>query len=164
MSKKKNVICCVSLLLLVLLLSQSKMLEMMINTSLGRMILLALIVLLSYMNKIAGVVGVLLVIIMFNSSNLRLRLEGFDTKDPAAVAATDDKKEDKKEDKEEPEEKDEKKKTALAAEGFDIIGLENNIKRGKQSNSIPVKDRSTNMDDDVYAFEGTSMFGFFSPW
>lgn len=99
MSKKKNVICCVSLLLLILLLSQSKMLEMMINTSLGRMILLALIVLLSYMNKIAGIVGVLLVIIMFNSSNLRLRLEGFDTKDPAAVAATDDKKEDKKEDK-----------------------------------------------------------------
>ena len=160
MSKKKNVICCVSLLLLILLLSQSKMLEMMINTSLGRMILLALIVLLSYMNKIAGVVGVLLVIIMFNSSNLRLRLEGFDTKDPVVVAATDD----KKEDKEEPEEKDEKKKTALAAEGFDIIGLENNIKRGKQSNSIPVKDRSTFVDDDVYAFEGTSMFGFFSPW
>lgn len=171
MNMKKNVIGCVSLLILVLILSQSRMLEMLINTTLGRVILVSVIVLLSCINKIAGVVGVLLVIIMFNSSNFRLRLEGFDTSTDGEKSMMEknqpkenEKQKEKEKQKDNEQKKDNTQKAALAAEGFDVIGLENSIKRGKQSNSIPVKERSTSLDDDVYAYEGSSMFGFFSPW
>jgi hypothetical protein len=37
--------------------------------------------------------------------------------------------------------------SAVASEGFDIIGAENSIKRGKQSNSIPVNTFTSESDD-----------------
>jgi len=47
------------------------------------------------------------------------------------------------------------------AEGFDILGIENDIKRGKQSNSISVNN-STRDSDSVLPYEGSSFLGFFS--
>jgi hypothetical protein len=41
-----------------------------------------------------------------------------------------------------------------AVEGFDIIGTENNIKRGKQSNKIPVNEHMRESMN-VSAFDGT---------
>ena len=45
-----------------------------------------------------------------------------------------------------------------ASEGFDILGLENNIKRGKQSNSISVNQLSRNANS-ISPYESSSFFG-----
>ena len=44
--------------------------------------------------------------------------------------------------------------SSVASEGFDIIGTENSIKRGKQSNSIPVNSYMKNFDD-IQPFGGS---------
>ena len=54
-------------------------------------------------------------------------------------------------------------KNTAAAEGFDILGIENNIKRGKQSNSIPVNNLMRDSDS-ISPYEGTSFLGSFSPF
>jgi hypothetical protein len=54
-------------------------------------------------------------------------------------------------------------KNTAAAEGFDILGIENNIKRGKQSNSIPVNNLMRDSDS-ISPYEGTSFLGNFSPF
>ena len=59
-------------LLLLILLSQSNSLNFFINTYLGRTLLVALLLVVSYCNKILGVVFVLLIIIAFNTSNFGL--------------------------------------------------------------------------------------------
>ncbi len=200
----KNNVGAAVLLLFVVVLSQVRVFDVLMNTALGRILLIAFILFLSYANKILGVVGVLFIIIMFNSSSSGFgMMEGFDSttnmdgtkvnidgskvdgskvnmdgskvdgsnvdgnkmntakmngatmdgskmdEAAAAVAANGMKK---------PE-----KKIAVAAEGFDILGTENSIRRGKQSNSIPVR-KENNMDNDVFAYDSSSIFGSFSPW
>lgn len=161
----KNNIGGVIALLLVILLSQSKVFNFLLDSALGRTVLITFILAIAYTNKILGVAVVLFIIILFNQSDIGY-LEGF-TKhstniSPLAKAH-----------------KQNEKKVAFKAptvpvpvptvapiapvpvppiapiapvapvsvpvppiaraiEGFDIIGTENNIKRGKQSNSIPV--------------------------
>ena len=56
-----------------------------------------------------------------------------------------------------------KTKNSKAAEGFDILGIENSIKRGKQSNSIPVNSFMRDADS-IAPYEGTSFLGSFSPF
>ena len=68
----------VSLLLLVIILSQSRFFNFLIDTALGRAFLIAFLIFISCCHKIMGVVGVLLIIIMFNKSQIGI-LEGFDT-------------------------------------------------------------------------------------
>ena len=65
-------------LLLVILLSQTRFFNFLLDTALGRAFLILFILVISYTNKILGVVSVLFIIIMFNSSDLGY-LEGFDT-------------------------------------------------------------------------------------
>ena len=65
----------VSSLLLVILLSQSRLIDFSFKTVLGRIILVILILAMSYSHKILGVVGVLLIVIMFNVSDIML-IEG----------------------------------------------------------------------------------------
>ena len=174
----KNNVGAAVLLLFVVILSQARVFDVLMNTALGRILLIAIILFLSYANKILGVVGVLFIIIMFNSTGFS-GLEGFDTKvdgtvkdgtlkdgthvdgthteaAAAAVAANSS-------DKMKKPVMVEKKKASVAAEGFDILGTENNIRRGKQSNSIPVR-KENNLDNDVFAYDSSSIFGSFSPW
>ena len=56
-----------------------------------------------------------------------------------------------------------KTKDSKAVEGFDILGIENSIKRGKQSNSIPVNSFMRDADS-IAPYEGTSFLGSFSPF
>lgn len=65
-------------LLFVTLLSQSKVFDLLIDTVLGRFLLILFIIVLSYVHQILGVVAVLFTILVFNSSGFRL--EGFETK------------------------------------------------------------------------------------
>jgi hypothetical protein len=53
--------------------------------------------------------------------------------------------------------------TTRGLEGFDVLGIENNLKRGKQSNSIPTSSYSKQDSDFISAYEGSSsIFGNFS--
>ena len=63
-------------LLAILILGQSTLFDWLIDTIPGRIVMIALILGISYMNNNLGVVAVLLIIIMFNQSEIAL-FEGF---------------------------------------------------------------------------------------
>ena len=65
----KNNLGAATALLLVVILSQGRFLNFLLDTALGRAILILFILFISYTNKILGVVSVLFIIIMFNNSN-----------------------------------------------------------------------------------------------
>ena len=80
----KNNMGIVMTLILVILLSQSKFLNFLIDTHLGRIVLLSFVILIAYTNKILGLVAVLFVIIGFNNNHMNMvhsynYYEGFDT-------------------------------------------------------------------------------------
>lgn len=193
----KNNIGYASTLLIIVLLSQSRFFNFLIDTTLGRSVLILFILLISYTHKILGVVVVLFIIIMFNNSDIGY-IEGFtdstNTQTPSSTNTTNttsstsstnnDKLNTKKN-------TDISKKTTTspdisnnfssvtpsstnndtttttasssatsgvaATEGFDIVGKERWIQKGKQSNQIPVNDFMRESPD-VSPFEG----GFFS--
>ena len=168
-------------LLLIVLLSQSKLFNVFLNTYLGRTILLIFIVIISYINNILGVVVVLMIIILI-TSNDSVYLEGFnaDTLNnnniPKKLNNTSDKND---KNNLSPSLSDSvqpipsvkplssvqpipsvQPKTNVAQEGFDIIGTEHNIKKGKPSNSISVNSFMRNSDN-VLPSESSS-FSLFS--
>jgi len=73
----KNNLGAVTALILVIILSQSRFFNFLLDTALGRAILILFVLFISYTNKILGVVSVLFIIIMFNTSNVGY-IEGFD--------------------------------------------------------------------------------------
>ena len=150
----KNSMGIVIVLLLVILLSESRLFKILTDTYLGRTILIIMILCASYLNKILGVACVFIIVIMFGV--VKMNFEGFETteakkedsdndiKDKVNVVTTETVNKENKENTENTEEKknkgDKKKddKADVAIEGFDLQTTENNIKRGRQSNSIPV--------------------------
>jgi len=193
----KNNIGAVVLLLLVIALSQARVFNFLIDTALGRSFLIIFILCLSYFHKILGVVGVLFIIIMFNSN---MSFEGFDTNSDSKMPSnssdstnsdsqskmmmkqkmsnsnsnsnvdasnnnitTDDTSTDTDTSNINVITKPTKPSTSTASEGFDILGIENNIKRGKQSNSIPVNNFMRDSNS-ISPYEGSSFLGNFSPF
>ena len=203
----KNNVGTVVLLLLVIALSQAKAFNFLIDSALGRVFLIIFILCLSYCHKILGVVGVLFVIIMFNSN---MYYEGFGNNSSSTDASSNlvdassnsvdasgnptsslnsdqIKKMIQQQIKQQmssnnnnnnnnnnttssssdtsdtSSNKSKNSKNTAAAEGFDILGIENNIKRGKQSNSIPVNNLMRDSDS-ISPYEGTSFLGNFSPF
>ena len=63
----KNNVGAVATLFLVILLSNSRFFDFLVDTTLGRAILILFILGISYTNKILGIVAVLFIIISFNS-------------------------------------------------------------------------------------------------
>jgi hypothetical protein len=147
----------------------------LLDTVLGRAILILFILFISYTNKILGVVSVLFIIIMFNNSDISF-MEGFtapssrntdstsdntttsdttstdesNTNSSATLTLTDEQKQQimsKLQEKAKENSTTTTTSSSTATEGFDIIGTENSIKRGKQSNSIPVNSFMKNSDD-----------------
>ena len=186
----KNNIGVVVALLLVILLSQSKFFNFLLDTTLGRSILVLFVLVLAYVNKILGVVAVLFIIIMFNQSNIGY-LEGFTDASGNSVASgnTDAsgnsiaathaankqaRVEERQKIRQNVKANIASKAAASAApaatipattaspattatggaEGFDLIGTENHIKRGKQSNQIPVSEHMRESMN-VSAFDGS---------
>jgi len=163
----KNNLGVAAALLLVVLLSQSKVLNFLLDTTLGRALLILFILFISYTNKILGVVSVLFIIIMFNNSNLNYFMEGFTAQPPTTNDTTIPSTPAKKTDEEEQPVKPTNKVAATASpvtndttvdhttmpaapalattssqnvakEGFQTLDIERSIQKGKQSNSIPV--------------------------
>ena len=181
----KNSIGVVLALLLVIILSETKMFNLFTDTYLGRSFLIIIILFASYLNKILGIVCVFIIIIMFSNNNSFF--EGIDG------VSINNKKEDKGVLTGSPDTTDTTETTDTtittnikthavvpndkinvttksstdtpdkSIEGFDLQATENNIKRGKQSNSIPVN-QYYKQSIDVSPYEGSkfsNLFGFF---
>jgi hypothetical protein len=208
----KNNVGIVGTLILAIFLSQSRSMDFLFRTALGRLVLIVLILAMSYTNKILGVVGVLFIIVMFSSSNINF-MEGLDNMDatspdaltdalttttdtittdtttttdtpstttPSTTAGATVKKakqvvgtpideaqtgvtetEDTTttEDITTENAGDNINTTENAGvESFDIIGLERNIQKGKNSNSIPIN--NNNYDDNVLPTDFINKLGF----
>ena len=208
----KNSVGGAGLLLFFIVISQARLFDFLIDTSLGRILLILILICLSYCHGILGVVGVLLIIIAFNHSGLSFMSEGFETStdcsgsqfgccpdgtttkqdsagtncggtpgetikaeiklDPDAVAAIKSQMMDKIKNAKESAASNKPTDsttttdsfvTTRGLEGFDVLGIENNLKRGKQSNSIPTSSYSIQDSDFISAYEGpSSIFGNFS--
>ena len=135
----KNNLGAVVALLLVIILSQSRFFNFLLDTALGRAVLIIFIIFISYANKILGVVSILFIIIMFNNSDIGY-MEAF-TPNLSSANTTMKKNDDIKTASPTPPPSvpisDVQKVKTASAEGHDIVGTEQNIKRGKQSNQIP---------------------------
>lgn len=198
----KNNIGSVIFLLLVVALSQAKAFNFLMETALGRFFLIIFILSLSHCHKILGVVGVLFIVIMFNSN---MYYEGFGNNSTSTTTTTTDdvssnsvdasfnsvdassnstttlnsdqikqmiqqqiaaaasNKNSSSDSTTDTTSSTTVSKKPTASEGFDILGIENNIKRGKQSNSIPVNGFMRDADS-VAPYEGASFLGSFSPF
>jgi len=125
-------------LILVILLSQSRFFNFFSETVLGRMVLLAFIIMISYTSKFTGLLAVLFIIIAFrqyqyNTVHSYNFFEGFDPLTPASIPKSNVKSKEKK---------------IKGKEGFAISDMEFNIIAGKQSNSIPTYNKSRQQEDD----------------
>ena len=125
-------------MILIILLSQSKFFNFLINTALGRSVLILLILGISYTNKILGVVSVLFIIIAFNQSELAY-LEGYagisDNIAANATVYTTESNDTNEEHK--------------SREGFNNIDRESTILKGKSSNEIPIFSDGRNQSENV---------------
>jgi hypothetical protein len=126
----------IATLFLVIMLSQSRFFDFLVDTALGRAILILFILGISYTNKILGVVAVLFIIILFNNSDIGY-LEGF-TNSPNI----------KKNDFKEKFESNVNEKTVIKGiEGFNINEREHMMLKGKRSNEVPIYSNARNQDD-----------------
>ena len=167
MDLKYNKIGLISTLILVVLLSQSRTLDFLLETHLGRSVLLLIVIFISCTNKIFGLLAVLCIIIAFNqmsSYNVVQSYnfyEGFDVSGNVSdmsgniaskIAAK----------KQAISDAIQTSSSAVAAsttqnttetfksrEGFVMSDRELNILRGKQSNAVPVFNNSREQVDDV---------------
>ena len=167
----KNNIGAMTFLLFVTLLSQSKVFDLLIDTVLGRFLLILFIIVLSYVHQILGVVAVLFTILVFNSSGFRL--EGFETKEEEPrVVKTITTSSTKVLDDNDAAAKDAAVKVAAAKasaaneakankkkEGFEtnVLNLERTIQKGKRENVTSYKQDC----DDVVANEKSVSFAPF---
>ena len=174
----KNNIGIFSTLFLIILLSQSRLFNFLIDTFLGRIVLIIFILGISYTNKILGVVSVLFIIIMFNQSNLGY-LEGFTneiTTTTTSEPTTDETNSNSpnEELKQQIKNKISQKSTSTTSsdnsesttnkktnnegqEGFNIIDREGTMLKGKRSNEVPVFSNVTN--DNVQPFDNAIFKG-----
>ena len=158
------------MLLLVLLLSQSRIFDFLFETSLGRTILIIFILVISYTNKILGIVSVLFIIIMFNQSNISY-MEGFtDACGNEITLSTissniQQKKANAKQTIQnniaERQSTDTTTETFNGREGFNTIDRERTMQKGKQSNTIQVFPKSRNQEN-IQPSDSSTFFNSFS--
>jgi hypothetical protein len=155
----KNNIGIIATLILVILLSQSRVFDLLIDTTLGRAILILFILGISYTNQILGVVAVLFIVIICNQSNIGY-LEDF-TNQPLIK---DDKIKANKDKNKNPLQTDtttsstgfkipsittSTNETFVGQEGFNMIDREGTMLRGKRSGEVPVFSNARSQSEDV---------------
>ena len=169
----KNNLGAVATLFLVILLSHARFFDFLIDTALGRAILILFILGISYTNKILGVVAVLFIIIAFNSSDIGY-LEGFTstatptppdtaTATPTPITTPNTTKGTKeKVDVSKPVSNSVSKPESKGIEGFNITEREGLMLRGRRSSEVPVYSNARNQDDDVEACDKSVFAGNYS--
>jgi hypothetical protein len=144
----KNNLGCVSTIFFVILLSQIKIFNFLIDTTLGRAILILFILGISYIHKILGVVAVLFLIISFNNINIGY-MEGFDNSANIKGKKDEIKDEKNKNIQEKVQQPKRVNKNMESIEGYNMIEREGMIIRGKNSNEVPVFANVRHQDDNV---------------
>jgi len=175
----KNNIGAVATLILVIMLTQSRMFDFLMDTTLGRAMLVLFILGISYINKIFGVVAILFIIIMFNQSDMGY-MEGFTDASGNEVSASsvsanipdikkDVKKNELKEkiaDKIAQQQSDtttpSTSETFSGREGFNIIDREGSMLKGKSSNSIPVFSTSRVQNENIEPSDSGAFSGAYA--
>ena len=158
----KNNMGVVATLILVILLSQSKFFNFLIDTALGRAFLIFFIIIISFVNKILGVVAVLFIIVMFNQSSIGF-YEGFTTPNGKPSVHVQNKLNKLKQ--KEIQSKQNVSTTAAIStasasttainkpstgiEGFNTVDREGVILRGKRSSEMPVLFNARNQSDNI---------------
>jgi hypothetical protein len=148
----KNSIGCCLALFFIILLTQSKFFNVFIDTHLGRLILLILIIFISYINKFIGLTAILFIILALNKNNDYniydyTLYEGFNSvKTPQNNSNKNDNLKNKNK----------------SIEGFCMTDRESNILKGKQSNTIPVFNSNKNEIDNVSPYENSFFTNDFS--
>jgi hypothetical protein len=164
-------------LFLTVLLTQHNYFNFLLETFLGRSILILLILFIAHTNKFLGTAVVFIIIIMFSCFNFGY-MEGFEdneeNKDDSLKV-----KENKEENKEDNMDKSDSSKHSdntgdkkntkqdkqtvdvTATEGFDIASKERYIQKGKQSNQILVNDAIRSIADiDIEPYEAGLLTAF----
>lgn len=152
-------------LILVILLSQSRLFNFLTDNHLGRMVLLTFIIFISYTSKFLGLLAVLFIIIGFNGHQFNTvysynYFEGFDVSgntidvsntliDMSANVLNNKKQAIVDMIKSTTVESTPATNNTTAQEGFCMPDRELNILRGKQSNTIPVYNKSREQTNDV---------------
>ena len=148
--------CSVALtLILIILLSQSNIMNLFFNTILGRTLLVLILLCISYTNQILGVVSTLLVLVAFaccysyteNFAPVGAPVVAAPVVAAPDVGAPDVVAPDVGSPDVETDTLDNNK--YIVTEGFDILGTERNLQRGKKSNTIMVNEdmrKSENVD------------------
>ena len=170
----KNNISIISTLILVILLSQARVFDFLIETYLGRLLLITIVSLIAYFNKIIGLMAVLFIIIAFNYNDAQTSVlsynfyEGFESSENETSKKDVNKNINKKPLKDNTNDTtsssndssntSSKKNELEGREGFCMSDRELNILRGKQSNVIPVFNNSKNQDDSVVLPSDKSIF------
>lgn len=162
----KNNMGIVMSLILVVLLSQSRFFDFLMDTPLGRMVLLAFVILIAHTNKFLGLVAVLSIIIAFNHNEMNMVhgynfYEGFEasgntlTINPPVKDEIKNKLQDKKakvianQTANQTATTSSNTETFKSREGFCMTDRETNMLRGKQSNAVPVFNNLREQSDDV---------------
>ena len=153
----KNNLGAVATLFLVILLSHARFFDFLIDSALGRAILILFILGISYTNKILGVVAVLFIIIAFNNSDVGY-LEGFTP--PTTLPNISPNIKEKKADV--TQKVDEKKTESNGIEGFNITEREGMMLRGKRSSEVPIYSNARNQDDNVEPCDKSVFAGNYS--
>jgi hypothetical protein len=107
-------------LLIVVFMTQSTTFNKLIDTEIGKITMVGLVLLASYIHQLLGVIVVFFIILMINKTDI---LEGFDNKETDI-----------------PKDISEKKVT-----NSDHHGVESTIQKGKSSNTIPTIDNNSNI-------------------
>jgi hypothetical protein len=168
----KNNIGIISTLFLVMLLSQSRCFDFLTETPLGRLFLLAMTIFICYTNKIFGLLAVIFIIIAFNLNDSNVVqsynfYEGFKEGDKGDI------KTEKKTEESSKKAKSDVSETATttsssvsgnAREGFCMPDRELNILRGKQSNAIPVFNKSREQSNEVDPTDKSAFSSDYAPF
>jgi len=147
----KNNMGVVATLILIILLSQARFFNFLIDTALGRAFLILFILVISYVNKILGVVAVLFIIIMFNQSSIgymegftsdssnqdqknKLKIKNDNTTATTSSAATTNPS---------------STSTLQGREGFNTTDRELTMLRGKRSSEVPILSNARSQSENV---------------
>lgn len=162
-------------LLLLVVLSQARLFDMFLNSVIGRALFLLVILSISYFNKILGIVGVLLFIIVFNMQHEQNTFyEGFSSDSGGSDDSSDASGNsmdssgnmmDASGNINIPKicktlaskAKSSQSEGFRSIEGFDILGNESTLQRGKRSNCISVVKSSSNNVEPAESFTQNTM-------
>lgn len=148
----KTSIGAIIMLIFIIILSQSRIFDFLIDTHLGRIILIALIIGISYTHKFLGVLVVLFIILMFNFNRDGFS-EGFDTTNQGVATVSSGYI----------PVKNTSANSTKGREGSNMVEREGMILKGKSSIEIPVTKQSRNQGDNIEPSDAKVLKeGFFS--